>query len=72
MALQKATRYNIVVKNKPGELAKLTKLLTDVGVNVSSLIVANIGDMASIQFSTAEEDDIPEHLWKSALKPRSI
>ena len=65
---QKPTRYNIVVKNKPGELAKLTKLLSDIGVNVCSLMVANIGDKASIQFSTAEEGDLPERLWKSSMK----
>ena len=72
MLPQKPTRYNIVVKNKPGELAKLTKLLTDIGVNVTSLVVANIGDKASIQFSTPEEDDLPEELWKSGLRARSI
>ena len=72
MLPQKPTRYNIVVKNKPGELAKLTKLLSDVGVNVCSLMVANIGDKASIQFSTPQEDDLPEQLWKSGMKSRSI
>ena len=71
MLPQRPTRYNIVVKNKPGELAKLTKLLSDIGVNVSSLMVANIGDQASIQFSTPKEDDLPESLWKSGLKAES-
>lgn len=71
MAPQKHTRYNIVVKNQPGELAKLTKLLSDVGVSVCSLAVASIGDQASIQFSTPREDDLPERLWKSGLKPNS-
>ena len=72
MAPQKPTRYNIVVKNKPGELAKLTKLLSDVGVTVCSLAVASIGDKASIQFSTPQEDDLPERLWRSGLKAQSI
>lgn len=67
MVPQKPTRYNIVVKNKPGELAKLTKLLSDIGVNVCSLMVANIGDKASIQFSTPQEGDLPD-----GLKARSI
>ena len=44
-------RYNIVVKNKPGELAKVTKLLSDAGMNVSSLRIANLGHKASIQFA---------------------
>lgn len=45
-----AARYSIVVKNRPGELAKLTKLLADAGMNVSGLRIANLGDKASIQF----------------------
>lgn len=68
MPPQTPTRYNIVVRNRPGELAKLTKLLSEVGVNVCSLMIANIGDKASIQFSTAEERDLPERLWRSASK----
>ena len=44
-------RYSIVVKNKPGELAKLTKLLSDAGMNVSGLRIANLGDKSSIQFA---------------------
>jgi hypothetical protein len=68
----KTTRYNLVVKNKPGELAKLTKLLSEKGVNLSSLIVANIGDMASIQFSTPQEDALPAELWESALEGGSL
>ncbi len=46
-----AARYNIVVKNRPGELAKVTKLLSDAGMKVSSLRIANLGDKASIQFA---------------------
>jgi acetolactate synthase small subunit len=71
MLSRKPTRYSIVVKNKPGELAKLTKLLSDVGVNLTSLMVASIGDKASIQFSTPHEDDLPERLCRSGMKPRS-
>ena len=71
MASQKPTRYNIVVKNKPGELAKLTKLLSDVGVNVSFLAVASLGDQASIQFSTPEEEELPQRLLRSGLKANS-
>lgn len=71
MAPQKQTRYNIVVKNKPGELAKLTKLLSDVGVNVCFLAVASLGDQASIQFSTPDEDDLPQRLLRSGLKTNS-
>lgn len=45
-------RYHLVVKNRPGELAKLTKLLSDAGMYVSGLRIANLGDKASIQFAT--------------------
>lgn len=47
----RTARYSIVVKNKPGELAKLTKLLSEAGMNVRSLMIANLGDRASIRFA---------------------
>lgn len=61
-------RYNIVVKNKPGELAKLTKFLADESIRVSALQVANCGDTASIQFSTPEDCDIRDGLSREGLK----
>lgn len=51
MQRTQTARYNIVVKNRPGELAKLTKLLSDAGLNVSGLMIANLGDKSSIQFA---------------------
>lgn len=65
-AQAQTTHFSVVVKNKPGELAKLTKLLAEEGVSLSSLTIANLGDKASIQFSTPQESELPEKLWKSA------
>lgn len=65
---QAASRYNIVVKNKPGELARLTKFLADTGMNVSSLQVANLGSKASIQFSAPDERNLREGLLKTGLR----
>ena len=56
MRSQKTTRYDLVVKNRPGELAKLTKFLSDEGVNLCSLRVANAGDKASISLEIRAED----------------
>ena len=71
MLTKNQTRYNLVVRNKPGELAKLTKLLSEEGVNLCSLMVANGGDKASIQFSLPQESAVLERLWKSGLKARA-
>lgn len=61
-------RYNIVVKNRPGELAKLTKLLSDAGMNVSGLRIANLGDKASIQFVMPRRCGRRHPLRKASLK----
>jgi hypothetical protein len=61
------TQYNITVRNKPGELAKLTKFLSDEAVRVSALRVANSGDKASIQFSTVDDCDLREGLRRTGL-----
>jgi hypothetical protein len=62
-------RYNIVVKNRPGELAKLTKLLSDAGMNVSGLRIANLGDKSSIQFATPRENGRKHGLRRTGTKP---
>ena len=59
--------YNITVENKPGELAKLTKFLSDAGMNVSALRVANLGSKASIQFSTADDCALPDGCRKARI-----
>jgi hypothetical protein len=61
-------RYNIVVKNRPGELAKLTKLLSDAGMNVSGLRIANLGDKSSIQFATPRENGRRHGLRRAGLR----
>lgn len=62
------THYNILVKNKPGELAKLTKFLSDANMNVSGLQVTNLGGEASIKFSTHRGLNIQEKLRKQGLR----
>jgi hypothetical protein len=61
------TRYNLLVKNRPGELMKLTKCLADAGMNLNSLRVANLGDRAYISFSTPHECELPASLKKSRI-----
>lgn len=55
MARQSKTRYSIVVKDRPGELARLTKILSDRGIRLSDLRVSNIGDRAAIEFASAQD-----------------
>lgn len=69
MQRTQTARYNIVVKNRPGELAKLTKLLSDAGLNVSGLRIANLGDKSSIQFATPGEPARKHGLKRSGARP---
>ena len=64
---QANARYSIVVRNRPGELAKLTKLLSDAGMNVSALRIANLGDKASIQFAMPRKCGRRHQLRKAAM-----
>lgn len=69
MQRTQTARYSIVVKNRPGELAKLTKLLSDAGMNVSGLRIANLGDKSSIQFATPQECGRKHGLRRTLPKP---
>ncbi len=68
MRPENTSRYSIVVKNRPGELAKLTKLLSDAGMNVSGLRITNLGDKSSIQFATPRDCGLKQVLRKPALR----
>ncbi len=68
MQRSNTARYNIVVKNRPGELAKLTKLLSDAGMNVSGLMIANLGDKSSIQFAAPRENGRRHGLRRTGVK----
>lgn len=63
-----AKDYSIIARNRPGELAKLTKYLLDSGTPVSDLLVVNGGDRASIRFTTAKGADIRDGLRKTGLR----
>lgn len=69
MQRTQAARYNIVVKNRPGELAKLTKLLSDAGLDVSGLRIANLGDKSSIQFAAPRETGRKHGLKRAGARP---
>lgn len=60
--------YSILARNKPGELAKLTRTLLDSGLRVSSLAVLNAGRRASIRFSTTNAPGVRDALRKSGLR----
>lgn len=63
-----AKQFSLVVRNRPGELAKLTKFLSDEMINVSALQVANLGTRASIQFETRTECNLRKQLRKTGLR----
>jgi hypothetical protein len=44
------TQFSVVVPNEPGELAKVTYLLSQEEVNIEGVLSVNVGDTASIQF----------------------
>lgn len=68
MTPSNTARYSIVVKNRPGELAKLTKLLSDAGMYVSGLRIANLGDKASIQFAMPRKGGRRQPLRRAGMK----
>jgi hypothetical protein len=46
----------VFVENKPGQTARVTKLLTDVGVNLCWLTIANSGSFGVMKFLVDQRD----------------
>lgn len=66
--MRKLTRYDILVKNKPGTLAGLTRLLTGEGISIKALHVVNVGNNASIQFLMPGNRSLGDKLRGAGLK----
>jgi len=46
----------VFVENKPGQTARITKLLTDAGINLCWLTIANSGSFGVMKFLVEERD----------------
>ncbi len=65
MARMNSTDYDLLVDNRPGELAKVTKFLSDEDLGVRSLQVTDLGKQASIRFTTDRDCALPRRLRKA-------
>jgi hypothetical protein len=70
MRKEMPTHYSILTKNRPGALARLTKLLTEEGVTVSGMMIASAGDKASIQFLAPRGRALRGICCRSGMKVR--
>lgn len=52
MLIRRSGQYQVVVKNRPNELAKLTGLLVKEGIEFQRLTIATVEDKALVRFST--------------------
>lgn len=67
-----ATRYDVTVRNRPGELARVTELLAKAGVEVLHLAVASVGDVAEIRFTTHHDPGLVDRLRSRGLEARAV
>ena len=68
MRRETPTHYSILTKNRPGTLARLTKLLTEGGVTVSGMMIASVGDKTSIQFLAPRGQALRDICCRSGMK----
>jgi hypothetical protein len=53
-----AKKYVVVVPNEPGVVRQLTQLLSQEGVNIDSLLMETLGDVASFRFLLEKENGL--------------
>jgi hypothetical protein len=53
-----ASKYVVVVPNEPGILRQLTQLLSQEGVNIDSVLMETLGDVASFRFLLEKENGL--------------
>lgn len=68
MSRQTLTQYGVIVSNEPGELARVTHLLSEEGVNLEGVLSVNAGDTSSVQFVTARSTNLRRRLEQAGLQ----
>jgi len=68
MSKETPTHYSILTKNKPGTLARLTKLLDEEGLTVSGMMIASAKDKAAIQFLAPRDCALRDICLRSGMK----
>jgi hypothetical protein len=57
----------VFVENKPGQTARITKILADAGVNISWVTIANSGSFGVMKFLVDKRDPAVQALKQSGL-----
>ncbi len=57
----------VFAENKPGQTARITKLLADAGVNICWVTIANSGSFGVLKFLVDKRDQALESLWREGL-----
>ncbi|MBI3547516.1 MAG: hypothetical protein HY078_00545 [Elusimicrobia bacterium] len=68
MPRQVRARYDIIVKNKTGELTKLAKVLTIEGVDISEITISSVDGISSVQISAPIDSALPDKLRRHGHK----
>ena len=64
--------FIVELKNKPGELAKVTEALAEKGVNITGFTGATSGDKGSVCLLTSDDTTARRALQDAHYRPREI
>ena len=59
---QTVTQFSVLTQNEPGQLAKLTQVLSREGVDLSGVVTERLGDSSAIRFVTRKENGLRKKL----------
>lgn len=69
MRKHKSARYRVIARNRPGELARLARLLASEGVPLERLTVASLDeDEAAIDFTAPPAPSLLARLERNGLR----
>jgi hypothetical protein len=62
MPIAMVTQFSVTIPDKPGELARLTGLLSDAGVNLAGIATFSLGKRASVRFLAGKRRHLKQRL----------
>ena len=68
MPVKTTTQYSVMVPNEPSQLARVTQILADAGINIGGIMATSVGSALWLRFLAKGHDELKRRLENKGLE----